>query len=280
MEIVLSWVQVEPLLAARNQVGVAVESSVDLGLTTLEAAITIEGAVLPEGTTLPWSILEKIRKNENACFAVDEGQPRKIQLYSDDLDRLYSLMPTGRAPTMLLSGIPMHRIKGTDPRQDTLEKVGTIAPLSGRVLDTATGLGYTAVEAARTADIVVTVELDPAVLEIARRNPWSRELFDNPRIEQRIGDIFEEIRSFDSGSFSRIIHDPPAFGLAGELYSGEFYRSLYRVLGRGGRLFHYVGNPQSKSGGNVTRGVARRLKEAGFRGVVARPAAFGLVAHK
>lgn len=261
-------------------VGTAVQSSVDLGLTTIEATIAVEGAVLPEGEILRWSLLEKVRKNETACFAIEAGVPRKIQIYSDFMDRLYSLMPTGGAPTMLLSGIPMHRIKGTDPHQDTLSKIGTIAPVSGRVLDTATGLGYTAIEAARSAELVVTVELDPAVLEICRQNPWSRELFDNPRIEQRIGDVFEEIESFEAGSFSRILHDPPAFSLAGELYSGEFYRQLYRVLGQRGRLFHYVGNPESKSGRNVTRGAARRLKEAGFSRVVARPGSFGLVAHK
>lgn len=268
------------MLAARDRVGAALQSSVDLGLTTTETTITAEGALFPWGETLPWSLLEKVRENETACFAVEAGRPRKIQIYSDFMDRLYSLIPTGRAPTMLVSGIPMHRIKGTDPQQDTLSKVKTIAPLYGRVLDTTTGLGYTAIEAARSAELVLTVELDPTVLEICRQNPWSRELFDNPRIQQRIGDVFEEVETFEAGSFSRILHDPPAFSLAGELYSGEFYRQLHRVLGRRGRLFHYVGNPESKSGRNITRGVARRLKEAGFHSVVARPGAFGLVAYK
>jgi hypothetical protein len=70
------------------------------------------------------------------------------------------------------------------------------------------------------------------------------------------------------------------FSLAGELYSGEFYRHLYRVLARKGRLFHYVGDPDSRSGRNVTRGVVRRLQEAGFGRVVRKPRAFGLVAYK
>ena len=83
----------------------------------------------------------------------------------------------------------MHRIKGIDPYQDTLKKIRTVAPISGRVLDTCTGLGYTAIEAAQTAREVVTIELDPTVLEVARLNPWSRELFDNPRIQQIVGDV-------------------------------------------------------------------------------------------
>lgn len=61
-------------------------------------------------------------------------------------------MPTGGAPTLLVAGFPMHRIKGIDPHEDTLIKFQTIAPLVGRVLDTATGLGYTAIEVVKTAE--------------------------------------------------------------------------------------------------------------------------------
>jgi predicted methyltransferase len=174
----------------------------------------------------------------------------------------------------------MHRIKGIDPHRDTLQKIKTVAPVKGHVLDTCTGLGYTAIQAAKTAERVVTVELDPAALEVARCNPWSWELFEKSKITQIVGDSFEEIGKLDSEAFARIIHDPPAFSLAGDLYSGEFYRELFRVLGRGGRLFHYIGDLESKSGRNVARGAARRLAEAGFSRVVRRPEAFGLVAYK
>ena len=181
---------------------------------------------------------------------------------------------------MLVSGIPMHRIKGTDPHQDTLSKIKTIAPIKGQVLDTATGLGYTAIQAAKSADRVVTIELDPAALEIAGLNPWSQGLFENPKITQIVGDSCEEIENLGDGAFARIIHDPPAFSLAGDLYSAEFYRELFRTLGRGGRLFHYIGDLESKSGRVVARGAMRRLGEAGFSRVVRRPEAFGLVAYK
>ncbi|MBA2678130.1 MAG: spermine synthase, partial [Ktedonobacteraceae bacterium] len=75
-------------------------------------------------------------------------------------------------------------------------------------------------------------------------------------------------------------HVPPVFNQAGELYSGVFYRELYRVLKRGGRLFHYIGDLNSKSSGTVTRGALKRLQEAGFKKVVRRPEAFGVVAYK
>ena len=68
--------------------------------------------------------------------------------------------------------------------------------------------------------------------------------------------------------------------MAGELYSGEFYRDLFRVLKRKGRLFHYIGDPDSRSGRNVTRGVVRRLQDAGFSRIVRKPGAFGLIAIK
>ncbi len=278
--VVLSHIQTQPLLQARQTSQRRVEVSPDLGLTTVEVVIESEGVRFPNGDSLPWDAIEGISASENNCFVIANGEPHKIQVFSEFTNLLYSLMPTRTAPTMLVSGIPMHRIKGTDPHHDTLEKIKTVKPVIGRVLDTATGLGYTAIEAAKTADHVVTIELDPAALEIARLNPWSRTLFDNPKITQRIGDSYDVIEEFGDQTFARIIHDPPTFSLAGHLYSGEFYAELHRVLRRGGRLFHYVGNPESKSGSNITRGVIRRLQEAGFSRAARRPRAFGVVAFK
>jgi hypothetical protein len=124
------------------------------------------------------------------------------------------------------------------------------------------------------------VERDEEVLQIARQNPWSRELFENPRITQIVGDAYEEITHFGDGEFRLIIHDPPAFSLAGELYSAEFYRQAWRVLNQKGKMFHYIGDPASKMGAGVTRGVIRRLKEAGFSRIVHQPEAFGVLAMK
>ena len=278
--IVLSYMQAEGLLQARQAGQDAAAVSLDLGLTTDEVTIEPAGVGLPDGQSLAWEDVEAISEALRACFAIQDNTPHKIQVFSEAMNRLYSLMPTEGAPTMLVSGVPMHRIKGIDPHRDTLQKVKTIAPVVGRVLDTATGLGYTAIEAAKTADHIVTIELDPAALEVARSNPWSQKLFDDPKITQLVGDSFEAIYEFDEQTFSRIIHDPPTFSLAGDLYSGEFYRQLFRVLRPRGRLFHYIGDLNSKSGRTVVRGAARRLQEAGFSRVMRRPKAFGLVAYK
>jgi predicted methyltransferase len=174
----------------------------------------------------------------------------------------------------------MHRIKDTDPFIDTLEKIRAIKPVVGQVLDTATGLGYTAIQAAKSAEHVMTIELDPAALQICRSNPWSQELFDNPKISQIVGDSFDVVANMDSASFTRVIHDPPAFSLAGDLYSLEFYQELYRVMRNRSQLYHYIGDPESKSGRSITAGVIRRLEQAGFRQVRRAPRAFGVVAVK
>ncbi|MGB9586459.1 MAG: methyltransferase, partial [Anaerolineales bacterium] len=167
-----------------------------------------------------------------------------------------------------------------DPYEDTRKKIKAAGVSFGKVLDTATGLGYTAIQASRKAIQVVTVERDVEVLQIARQNPWSRGLFENPRITQINGDAYEEITHFADGEFRLIIHDPPAFSLAGELYSTEFYRQAWRVLNQKGKMFHYIGDPSSKMGAGVTRGVIRRLKEVGFSRIVHQPEAFGVLAMK
>jgi len=277
---VLSHFQTRVLERAWQEGRRTVQVSLDLGLSTVEVTLSAEGVVLPDGQQLPWAEIEAISAAEAACFTIENQAAEKIQFFSEFLSRAYSLLPTPGAPTMLVSGVPMHRIKGTDPYRDTRQKIRAVSPLRGRVLDICTGLGYTAIEAAKTAEEVVTIELDPTALEVARLNPWSRPLFDNPRIRQIVGDAFDEVQALEPESFACIIHDPPMLSLAGDLYSGEFYRRLWRLLERRGRMFHYVGDPDSRSGRNITRGVVRRLQEAGFRKVVRRPRAFGLVAYK
>ena len=278
--IVLSYIQVEPLLKARQRGRMTVETSSDLGLSTVTVMLTSGGVTFSNGEHLDWQSIEKISKSEVNCFIFEDNTIRPIQVFSTYTNRVCSLMPTRGAPSMLIAGFVMHRIKDIDPMQDTVRKIAAISPIVGRVLDTATGLGYTAIEAAKTADKVVTIELDPGTQEIARLNPWSQALFHSHKILQIMGDAYEVVQTFEDGSFARIIHDPPSFSLAGELYSGAFYRQLFRVLKRGGRLYHYIGDPNSKASGGVTKGALKRLQEAGFTRVVRKQDAYGVVAYK
>lgn len=264
---------------ARDEGRSSVELSPDLGITRVVARIAPEGVVFPNSELLNWAQAEAVLEAEHACFRLRAGCLEKIQIFSPTVQRHYVLYSTRRAPTFLNSGIPMHRIKDTDPTADTEAKIDAARPIFGKVLDTCTGLGYTAIAAARTAAEVTTIEIDPAVIELARVNPWSRELFDNPKIIQKIGDVRDLIVTHEPLTFSRVLHDPPAFNIAGELYSVDFYRELHRVLTNSGRLFHYIGNLDSPSGRRVARGAAERLLKAGFSRVEPCKKAFGLLAY-
>ena len=73
------------------------------------------------------------------------------------------------------------------------------------------------------------------------------------------------MRALASDSVDAILHDPPRFGIAGELYSQVFYDQLARVLRRKGKLFHYTGAPNKlTSGRDVAGEVVKRLRHAGF----------------
>lgn len=276
--IVLSHIQVAPLLAARAANAATYELSLDLGLTRTTVRLLPTGVLLNDSRLLSWHHLETIATDDVGCYRYESSEPIKIQAYSEQLDRFYSLMPTPGAPTVLVGGFPMHRIKGTDPYADTQQKLKAAGKPRGHVLDVCTGPGYTAIAAARTAASVTTIELDPTMLTIARQNPWSQSLFHNPQITQLVGDAIAVVATFADNSYSTIIHDPPIFSLAGELYSGAFYADLARVLKPGGKLFHYIGSLDSKSGAGTMRGVVRRLQAAGFTRIEKRTAAFGIVA--
>lgn len=258
----------------------AVDVSADLNRTTQACRLDREGLHLSNDLLLTWAQIEKISQSENNCFVLIDGEVEKVVAFSEVTNRYYSLYPTQSAPTMLVAGFPMHRIKNTNPHQDTLEKIKAVKPIVGNCLDTCTGLGYTAIQMGLSAEKVTTIELDPAAQEICRANPWSRNLFDNPKIDQLIGDCYDLIPTFGDGEFGRIIHDPPTFSLGGHLYSRDFYAELHRILSRGGKLFHYIGDPESRSGRSTTRGVIERLHAAGFKRVTRQPRAFGVLARK
>jgi uncharacterized protein len=275
--LILSHYQVSPLVAP--DAPAITNLSPDLGRTTIPIQRIESGWNLPDGHILTREHLETILDDQNSCFSFNSGQLEKVHSFSPRTNRYYSLMPTSNAPTMLISGIPMHRIKDTTPDQDTRQKLKALGKPYGRILDTATGLGYTAIMAALTAEWVVTIEFDPAVLEICRQNPWSAELFTHPNIQPLIGDSADLLAAFSDKTFNAIIHDPPTFALAGQLYALETYQHLYRILKPGGRLFHYIGNPDSRYGASTGRGVQMRLRQVGFS-VVPKERAFGVLGMK
>jgi predicted methyltransferase len=254
--IYLSRYQATPLLRAKTTGEAQVRTSIDLNLTMVLANLADQGVLLPDGRLIGWDVLREVEGSDSGCFVVDGDEVEKIQVYSEVTDRVLTLYPTPGPPTMLVSGVPMHRIKGTSPLQDTISKIGRFTHWRF-VLDTATGLGYTAA-GIRSAHRVLTVELDPAATR-SRGSTRGRRSCSIPRRSRWCW----AIASMSSCARRRDVrlHHPrsPMFSLAGELCSGDF-TGLRRVLRPGGKLFHCIGDPDSKMSGSVTKGVVRRRR--------------------
>jgi predicted methyltransferase len=176
---------------------------------------------------------------------------------------LIKLVPTEWGPpTFEIDGIKMLPTAKGSPYADAERKVGLIEPRGKAILDTCGGLGYFAAWCLQGgASRIQSYEKNPDVIWLRSLNPWSPEL-GSSLIK---GDITEHIRSLPPGSFDAVLHDPPRFGTAGQLYSQAFYDELARVLKRNGRLFHYTGTPNKlTSGRDVPNEVSKRLRLAGF----------------
>src|SRR6185295_18540239 len=178
---------------------------------------------------------------------------------------LIKLVPTEWGPpTFEIDGIKMLPTAQISPYADAERKVGLIQPRGKVILDTCGGLGYFAAWCLQgQARQVLSYEKNPDVIWLRSLNPWSPETRSALTLTQ--GDIAERIATLPDGSVDAILHDPPRFGIAGELYSQVFYDHLARVLKRKGKLFHYTGTPNKlTSGRNVPNEVATRLQRAGF----------------
>lgn len=193
--------------------------------------------------------------------------------------QLIKLVPTEwNVPTFEIDGIKMLPTAKESPLDDARRKVALVQPAGLRVLDTCGGLGYFAACALDAgATRIQSFEKNADVLWLRRINPWSPDpAASGGRLNLMHADVLTAITQLPDASFDAALHDPPRFGIAGELYSLAFYQQLARVLRRGGRLFHYTGAPNRLSAGrNLPREVTRRLETAGFK---AEPALDGVLA--
>jgi predicted methyltransferase len=176
----------------------------------------------------------------------------------------------------------MHRTKDTTPQIDAKEKINSIKVKHGRILDTCTGLGYTAISSLKKGgSLVVSIEKRPEVLNIAKMNPWSIELFTNKHLHLVIGDAYGIVPFRSDEFFDFIIHDPPRFSHAGRLYSRKFYLELHRTLSPRGQIFHYTGEPGSRyRKKDLWKGVKQRLRQAGFKKVKHRKNILGITGER
>ena len=256
-----------PCLAARDRGETHWTGSLDLGRSQGEALLEADGWHW-DGSAYPYPGKLKDR----TLYWWDGEEFAAVSRYAG---RLIKLVPTEwNVPTFEIDGIKMLPTSKASPLDDARRKVALVQTSGKAVLDTCGGLGYFAAccldaGAAR----IQSFEKNEDVLWLRMLNPWSPDP-DAPehggRLQLAHADVSQAITTLPDAAFDAALHDPPRFGIAGELYSQVFYDQLARVLKRGGRLFHYTGAPNKlTSGRDVPREVAKRLEKAGFRAELA-----------
>jgi len=262
----------EAMAAARDAGGVTWTGSLDLGRSTGEASLGPD-TWRWRNVDYPWPGKLKDR----SIYAWDGDGFDVVSCFSGSLIKL--VPTTWGVPTFEIDGIKMLPTSKESPLDDARRKVALVEPRGKRVLDTCGGLGYFAA-CCLDAGVahIQSFEKNADVLWLRTLNPWSpdpdsAEAAGRLRLEH--ADVAEAIAGLADASFDALLHDPPRFGIAGELYSQAFYGELARVLRKGGRLFHYTGSPNKlTSGRDVPSEVARRLEKAGFRAELALDGVF------
>jgi uncharacterized protein len=231
--------------------------SLDLGRT--ESAISIDATHWQiDGSRFPYPTALKDR-------TIYFWNGAEFELASRFSGSLIKLVPTEwGAPTFEIDGIKMLPTAKVSPYEDAKEKVRLIQPRGKTILDTCGGLGYFAAWCLQDqAAQILSYEINPDVIWLRGINPWSPQVGGALSLAQ--ADIATEIAGIADNSIDAILHDPPRFGIAGDLYSQNFYDHLGRVLKRRGKLFHYTGTPNKLTTGRDVPGeVSKRLERAGF----------------
>lgn len=248
----------EQLLAAVRSHVAEVSCSLDLDRSTTGVTVDESGWEW-QGQRYPH--LAKCK--ERTVYHWVGGEFAPISRYTT---ALIKLVPTPWGPpTFEIDGIKMLPSEKVSPYADAQSKVRLIEPRGKVVLDTCGGLGYFAAWCvAGGATRILSYEKNPDVIWLRSLNPWSPPAGDALTLTE--GDVVEKILGLPEQSVDAVLHDPPRFGIAGELYSQAFYDQLARVMRRGGKMFHYTGTPNKlTTGRDVPNEVAARLKRSGFR---------------
>ena len=257
----------DALLAARDAAAGAWTGSLDLGISS--DTITLASDVWTwRGAGYPYPARLKDR-------TIYHWHGEEFLPASRYAGSLIKLVPTEwGAPTFEIDGIKMLPTAKASPFEDARRKVALVEPHGKVLLDTCGGLGYFAACCLEAGVARIhSFEKNADVLWLRTLNPWSPDpdsLASGGRLQLEHADVSQAIGQIADASVDALLHDPPRFGIAGELYSQAFYEQLARVLRRGGRLFHYTGSPNKlTSGRDVPREVEKRLAKAGFKAQLA-----------
>jgi predicted methyltransferase len=211
-------------------------------------------------------------RDERTIFKWHDDSWQKWQFFDSRTGKFYKpvFVQPGKPPTLEISGVKMHVTRGGNPESDTENKLSTLETVRGKILDTCLGLGYTSIHSSRLSQVemVISCEKDQNILQICRENPWSAELFDYPKIQLILISADEFVQFTQDEYFEMVLHDPPRFALAPELYSFTFYQQIYRILKTGGTFYHYTGNPnRAQRKIPLAQKTIELLNEIGFRKV-------------
>jgi uncharacterized protein len=257
----------EALLAARDAGAGEWVGSLDLGCSSGSAALQAE-AWQWRGEAYAYPP----RLKDRTIYYWDGEEFAPVSRFSGSLIKL---VPTEwGAPTFEIDGIKMLPTSKESPFEDARRKVALVEPRGKVLLDTCGGLGYFAACSLEAGVArMLSFEKNADVLWLRTLNPWSPDpdaVASGGRLQLTHADVSQAITQIADASVDALLHDPPRFGIAGELYSQAFYDQLARVLRRGGRLFHYTGSPNKlTSDRDVPREVAKRLEKAGFKAQLA-----------
>ena len=257
----------DALLAARDAGANEWIGSLDLGLSTDNAVLQADTWAW-RGQHYPYPA----RLKDRTIYIWDGAAFVPVSRFANSLIKL---VPTEwGAPTFEIDGIKMLPTAKASPFEDARAKVALVEPRGKVLLDTCGGLGYFAACCLQAGVARIhSFEKNADVLWLRTLNPWSPDpeaALSGGRLQLTHADVAQAITQIADGSMDAALHDPPRFGIAGELYSQAFYDQLARVLRRGGRLFHYTGRPNKlTSGRDVPREVAKRLEKAGFKAQMA-----------
>jgi predicted methyltransferase len=252
----------ESLLAARDAGAATWSGSLDRGRSTGMAALDAY-AWRWCGANYPWPPVPKDR-------SIHYWDGEAFALAARYSGSLIKLVPTEwGVPTFEIDGIKMLPTSKESPLDDARRKVALVVPRGKTVLDTCGGLGYFAACCLDAgAASIRSFEKNPDVLWLRTLNPWSPDpdaAASGGRLQLVHADVSQAIAQVADASVDALLHDPPRFGIAGELYSQVFYDHLARVIKHDGKLFHYTGTPNKlTSGRDVPNEVAKRLRHAGF----------------
>ncbi|MGC0330580.1 spermidine synthase [Streptomyces sp. SAI-170] len=185
---------------------------------------------------------------ERAARQAVYGQEVRVALQTGVQEVVLTGGTGGRPLDLFLDG--RLRVSGHDERRyhEALVHPAMNGP-HARVLVLGGGDGLATREVLRHRDVVQVdvVELDPAVVRLARNDPalaaLNGHVYDDPRVHVSTADAFGWLRAAPSAAYDVIVADLPDPGItaSAKLYSQEFYGLAHRALAPEGRLVVHAG---------------------------------------